>query len=39
MVNQPPASLRKPTKIEEMVIGEQGLAALAFGKFADEYEM
>jgi hypothetical protein len=39
MVNQPPASLRKSRKIEEMVIGEQGLAALAFGTFQEEYNI
>ncbi len=31
--------LRNCIIFEEMVIGEQGLAALAFGKFADKYEM
>jgi hypothetical protein len=31
--------MKKWMKIEEEVKGEQGLAALAFGKFADEYEM
>jgi hypothetical protein len=31
--------LRKPTKIEEEVIGEQGLAALAFGKIEEEYKI
>ncbi len=31
--------MRKPTKIEEEVIGEQGLAALALGKFEEEYEI
>jgi hypothetical protein len=33
------SKLRKPTKIEEEVIGEQGLAALAFGTFEDEYNI
>jgi hypothetical protein len=33
------SKLRKPTKIEEEVIGEQGLAALALGKFEEEYEI
>jgi hypothetical protein len=30
---------KKLMKIEEEVKGEQGLAALALGNFADEYEM
>ena len=31
--------MKKSRKIEEEVKGEQGLAALAFGKFEDEYEI
>jgi hypothetical protein len=30
---------RKSIIFEEMVIGEQGLAALAFGTFEDEYNI
>ncbi len=31
--------LRNCMKFEDEVKGEQGLAALAFGKFEDEYEI
>ena len=31
--------MRKPMKLKEEVKGEQGLAALALGNFADEYEI
>jgi hypothetical protein len=31
--------MKKWMKIEEMVIGEQGLAALAWGKFEELYEI
>jgi hypothetical protein len=31
--------MKKHMKLQHEVKGEQGLAALAFGKFADEYEM
>ncbi len=31
--------LRKCMKLKEEVKGEQGLAALAFGKFEEEYEI
>jgi hypothetical protein len=31
--------MKKLMKIEEEVKGEQGLAALAFGKFAEEYNI
>jgi hypothetical protein len=33
------SKLRKPGKIEEKVIGEQGLAALALGKFEELYNI
>ncbi len=32
-------NLRNCIIFEEMVIGEQGLAALALGKFEEEYEI
>jgi hypothetical protein len=34
-----PAKIEDEDKIEEKVIGEQGLAALAWGKFEELYEI
>jgi hypothetical protein len=33
------SKLRKPMKLKDEVKGEQGLAALAFRKFAEVYEI